>query len=145
MTTPPQQRPPLGRLLDRLSLLAARLGRSLLGRPAEGTLSALARRDRPGMQVALPPSTVDALEAGRAAFAEGRYSDALYHFGAVIEADPGSAWGWHGRGDALQLMGAHPDARDAYLRAAALQPAEPLHQEGAARAQRAMREKGGEG
>ena len=145
MTTPPQQRPPWARLLDRFSLLGARLGRSLLGRPTEGTLSTLARSDRPGLQITLPPSTVDALEAGRAAFAEGRFSDALYHFGVVIEADSRSAWGWHGRGDALQLMGAHEDARDAYLRAAALQPGEPLHQEGAERARRALREKGSEG
>lgn len=142
MTTPPVQRPPWARLLDRLALLAARTGGRLLGRPAEPTLSALARQDRPGMQVTLPPSTVDALEAGRAAFAEGRYSDALYHFGEVIEADPKSAWGWHGRGDALQLMGAHEAARDAYLRAAELSPGEALHREGAERARAALREKG---
>ncbi|MFT4977507.1 MAG: Flp pilus assembly protein TadD [Myxococcota bacterium] len=97
------------------------------------------------MKVELPPSTVDALAAGRAAFAEGHYAEALYHFGQVIAADAGSAWGWHGRGDALQLLGAHEDARDAYDTAASLQPGEPLHAAGAARARRSLREKAQEG
>jgi len=97
------------------------------------------------MDITLPPSTVDALEAGRRAFQDGHYADALHHFGQVTAADPDSAWGWHGRGDALQLMGSHAAARDAYDRAAALQPTEPLHAAGAARARRALRENANDG
>ena len=94
------------------------------------------------MAVALPPTTIDALAAGRAAFTAGLYADALHHFGQVLQADPDHPWGWHGRGDALQLMGSHTDALAAYERAAALQPGEPLHTAGAARAREALREKG---
>ena len=97
------------------------------------------------MDITLPPSTVDELDAGRRAFVAGRYADALHHFGQVLDANPEHPWGWHGRGDALQLMGSHAAAREAYLRAAALQPGESLHAEGAERASRALREKGGDG
>lgn len=108
-------------------------------------MSALVRPERPGMNIDIPQSSVDALTAGREAFAAGQYAEALHHFGQVLEMDPSHPWGWHGRGDALQLMGQHADAKDAYLRAAALQPDEPLHVAGAERAMTALMEKGVEG
>ena len=97
------------------------------------------------MAITLPPTTTNALTAGRAAFTAGLYADALHHFGQVLQSDPDHAWGWHGRGDALQLMGSHADALASYQRASALQPEEPLHTAGAERARRAILEKGDAG
>ncbi len=111
-------------------MLLVRVGSRLLGRPSERTLAALAGRDRPGMTIALPSLPADSLQAGRDAFTAGRYADALHHFGQVLAHNPEHPWAWHGRGDALQLMGAAAAALDAYDRAAALQPDEPLHQQG---------------
>lgn len=119
-------------------LLVVRIGRRLLARPSDATLSRLARRDRPGMSIPLPAGTVDALRAGRAAFEAGHYGDALHHFGVILEHDPEHPWAWHGRGDALQLMGSYQAALAAYTTAAALQPDEPLHRAGIANAQRAL-------
>ena len=144
-TTPSPKRPSWAHSLDRLALLLGRAGRRLLGRPGEATLSALARQDRPGLDIVLPPSTVDRLESGRRAFAEGRHADALHLFGQILREDPDHAWAWHGRGDALQLLGAHADARAAYLRAAALQPDEALHRAGVANAERGLAADGEDG
>lgn len=90
------------------------------------------------MTITLPEGSVDALSAGRAAFEAGHYADALHHFGTILEHDPDHPWAWHGRGDALQLLGSHAQALAAYRRAAALQPDEPLHRAGIENAQRAM-------
>ena len=91
------------------------------------------------MIISLPEGSVDALSEGRRAFSEGRYAEALHHFSTILDHDPEHAWAWHGRGDALQLMGAHADALAAYTRAAALQPDEPLHRSGIDNAQQAMK------
>ena len=121
-----------------MALLMVRLGRRLLSRPSDATLSRLASRDRPGMLISLPAGTVDSLSAGRAAFEAGHYADALHHFGVILEHDPDHPWAWHGRGDALQLMGSYQEALEAYETAASLQPDEPLHRAGIANALRAL-------
>ena len=92
------------------------------------------------MTISLPEGTVDALSAGRAAFEAGHYADALHHFGVILEHDANHPWAWHGRGDALQLMGSYQEALAAYETAAALQPEEPLHRAGIDNAQRALSE-----
>ena len=136
--TSPPQRPSWAQRLDAVALLVVRIGHRLLSRPSEATLSRLARRDRPGMTITLPEGTVDALSAGRAAFEAGRYADALHHFGVILEHDPDHPWAWHGRGDALQLMGAHKEAQIAYETASGLQPEEALHRAGIENARRAL-------
>ncbi|MDP6945643.1 MAG: tetratricopeptide repeat protein, partial [Myxococcota bacterium] len=47
-------------------------------------------------------------------------------------------WAWHGRGDALQLLGQHVDALDAYTRAARLAPDTGLHHAGRANALKSL-------
>lgn len=106
----------------------------LLGRPSEDQLTALARKARPAPPIEVPAFGPDHLALGRAAFAEGRYGDALHHFGQLLEVDPESPWAWHGRGDALQLMDEHAGALAAYERAAALAPRTGLHHAGRANA-----------
>jgi len=81
---------------------------------------------------------IDHLGDGRRAFAEGRHADALFSFSQRISEAPDDAWGWHGRGDALQLLGAHADALEAYERAAALRPDTALHHAGRANALRSL-------
>ena len=90
------------------------------------------------MSITLPAGSVDSLSAGRTAFEAGHYADALHHFGTILEHDNEHPWAWHGRGDALQLLGSYPEALAAYERAAALQPDEPLHQAGIHNALSAM-------
>ncbi len=131
------QRPPWARRLDRLSLRLARLLRLVLPRPDEEGLESLARADRgPRPEVHAPD--VPGIDQARRAFAEGRHGEALHLFGEILAADPDSAWAWHGRGDALQLLGQHEDALAAYTRAADLAPREGLHRAGCANALTAL-------
>ena len=109
-----------------------------MGRPSEAELTALARTARPAPPIEVPRFGEDHLGLGRTAFAEARYGEALHHFGRVLEQDPESAWAWHGRGDALQLMEQHAEALEAYSRAAALAPRTGLHHAGRANALRSL-------
>jgi tetratricopeptide (TPR) repeat protein len=54
------------------------------------------------------------LEEGRRELAEGRFAEALFHFGRATALDPGDPWPHHGRGDALQLAGDPEAALKAY-------------------------------
>lgn len=126
-------RPPWAPRLDALVLRGARLLRRLLPRPSDAALEALARRDRGPRPQPLPPPTTG-LQAARRAFAEGRHAEALHLFGELLDHDPANAWAWHGRGDALLLLGQAEDALTAYTRAAALAPGEGLHAGGRANA-----------
>lgn len=114
----------------------------LLRRPTDAALTALARADRPAPPIAVPtPSELgvhDHLGEGRAAFAAGRHGEALHAFGAHVEAFPEDAWGWHGRGDALQLLGSHEAALHAYDEAVTRSPTTGLHHAGRANALRAL-------
>lgn len=122
--------------------------RLLLPRPAEDALSRLARLDRPAPlpDPEAPAGTGGAgglghegpLQEGRVAFADGRYGEALFHFGALLERQPDHGWAWHGRGDALQLLQEPALALAAYDRAARLQPGVGLHEAGRANALRAL-------
>jgi tetratricopeptide (TPR) repeat protein len=105
-------------MLDRVLTPALGLGGRLLSRPSDQELSQASGRSRGGEEV---PSAVAALEAGRRALNDGHYAEALVQFGLAIERDEGSAWAWHGRGDALQLAGDPESALASYDRALALQ------------------------
>lgn len=135
-------RPRWARRLDRLALLAVGVGGRLLGRPGEPLLSALARQDRrpaadllgSGPRGRAARGAEAEIAAGRAAWAQGQWAEALHHFGEALALEPEAVWAWHGRGDALQRLGAHADALDAYRRAAALAPEVGLHRGGEANA-----------
>lgn len=133
-------RPGWARRLDRLVLRLGRPLRRLLPRPDEPTLSALARPYRGPAPVIEVPALPD-IEKARAAFAAGAFGEALFIFGEILAVDPENPWAWHGRGDALQLLGQHEDALAAYDRARALQPREPLHEAGRQNALRALAER----
>jgi len=115
---------------------------AFLPRPTDDALDAFARADRPAPPISVPTAAdlgvVDHLGDGRQAFADGRHGEALHAFGAHIDAFPEDPWGWHGRGDALQLMGSHEDALVAYDEAARRAPATGLHHAGRANALRAL-------
>ncbi len=111
----------------------ARLVGMVLPRPRDVALDALARADR-GPAPTIPHLELPSIDRARKAFTEGRHGEALHLFGELIAADPDNAWAWHGRGDALQLLGQHADALDAYDRAAALCPREGIHHAGRANA-----------
>ncbi len=125
------------RRLDRLVLRLSPLLRRLLPRPADSALQALARPDRgPAPEVVLPD--LPDIERARQAFATGAYGEALFLFGEILAVDAENPWAWHGRGDALQLLGHHAAALEAYERARALQPKEPLHEAGRQNALRGL-------
>lgn len=135
---PSPPRPSWARRVDRLTVrLAGLLGR-LLPRPGDAALHRLAQADRPAPPVRVPTPTelgiFDHLGDGRAALAAGRPGEALHHFGLLIEQQDDHPWAWHGRGDALQLLGEHGPALEAYTRAAALQPQTGIHELGRANA-----------
>lgn len=114
----------------------------VLRRPSDGALDALARADRPAPPIAVPTAAelgvVDHLGDGRAAFSDGRHGEALHAFGEHVAAFPEDPWGWHGRGDALQLLGSHEDALAAYDAAVERAPRTGLHHAGRANALRAL-------
>ena len=110
----------------------------MLGRPSDAALSALARQARPSPPIEVPSFGPDHLRAGRQAFDEGRYGEALHHFGQRIAETPGDPWGWHGRGDALQLLGEAAGALEAYEAACARAPRHGLHHGGRANALRSL-------
>jgi len=138
MTAPP--RPHWARRLDRWTLRLARVVSPLLGRPSDALLTRLAKVDRPAPPIAVPTpeelGVVDHLAEGRRALGAGMYAEALFHFGERLSATSGTdaAWAWHGRGDALQLMGQSRDALVAYEQAVQLAPGEGLHHLGRANA-----------
>lgn len=137
-------RPEWARRLDRWTLRLARLVSPLMGRPDDVLLTRLAKADRPSPPIAVPTpeslGIVDHLGAGRRALSAGLYADALFHFGQRLEGASGAdaAWAWHGRGDALQLMGQYPDALDAYDQAVEQAPTQGLHHLGRANALEAL-------
>ena len=109
---------------------------SLLQRfkPTDEQLRRLSRKDRPGLTITLPEVETSSLEKGRQAFYNGDYAEALFFFGQTTKEDPNNAWGWHGRGDALQLLRDYKGALQAYEHALSLQPNNALHLGGKANA-----------
>ena len=135
-------RPPWARPLDRWAARAARWLGWLVRRPDDDALERLARADRgprPELPrpegVSVPPGGID---AARAALDRGELAEALHLFGEILAVDERAAWAWHGRGDALQLMGAWQDALAAYERATELQPRVGLHHGGRANALKSL-------
>lgn len=143
MTRSSRRRPRLARLLDGLALPAAGLLGRLLRRPSDALLGELAAADRPGLRLG-PEELAGASRAeahiarGRAAFDAGQHAEALHHFSQATALAPDSAWAWHGRGDALQLLGRPDFALTAYDRAAALAPENGLHHAGRSNALTAL-------
>lgn len=135
-----QDRPAWATRLDRVAARVATVVGRVLGRPSEALLAELARADRPG--AASPGGAVDGPEqgiaAGRRAFEAGHYAEALHLMGAVLERWPDAAWAWHGRGDALQLLGDPEGALRAYDEAVARAPETGLHHAGRANALRSL-------
>jgi len=107
-------------------------------RPSEDQLRKLSRKDRPGLDINLPPIEPSTLEKGRHAFQQGEYAEALHLFSLTTKSDPNNAWGWHGRGDALQLLGDYKGALSAYEKAISLQPHTALHYGGKANTLRGL-------
>lgn len=67
------------------------------------------------------------------------FAEALHSFACRLEETADTdAWAWHGRGDALQLLGDPPNALAAYREAAARQPDQGIHRMGCANALDAM-------
>jgi len=135
----PAPRPSWARRLDRWSLRVARLLSPLVGRPTDDLLTRLARTARPSPPILVPSAAdlgiIDHLDEGRRALSGALYAEALFHFRERLqETDQQDPWAWHGRGDALQMLGQAQDALDAYDRAAAIQPRQGLHQMGRANA-----------
>ena len=137
---PRPPRPLWARRLDRWVVRLARMLSPVMGRPSNQVLADLARADRPGPPIRVPSAAelgiIDHLAEGRRALSAGLYADALFHFGARLEDATGAdaAWCWHGRGDALQLMGQFADALAAYDQAVALEETVGLHHMGRANA-----------
>lgn len=127
-------RPDWARRLDRWTVRAARLLGRVLGRPSDTALASLAQQDRPAPPIDIPDFGPDHLADGRQAFADGRFAEALHHFGQLVDADPKNPWAWHGRGDALLLLGDAAGALEAYERSALLAPRVGLHRGGVANA-----------
>lgn len=105
-----------------------RLAGRVLGRPSDDLLQELTGRQRGGPAgVQGSASYLHHLETGRRALETGQLGEALFHFSQATELAPEQSWGWHGRGDALQLSGQHQGAREAYERAVELSPDQALH------------------
>lgn len=132
------RRPPWARHLDRFVVRVVRVAGRVLRRPSERQLHHLAQVDRPAPPIAVPTAAElgihDHLGDGRAAIGAGRPAEALHCFGLLLDDQPDQPWAWHGRGDALQLLGDPEGALAAYTRAAALQPRQGLHHLGRANA-----------
>ena len=107
-------------------------------RPSDEQLRRLSRQDRPGLEIDLPMIARSPLEKARSAFQEGEYAEALHLFSLTTPADPNNAWGWHGRGDSLQLLGEYKGALESYQQAISLQPHTALHHGGKANALRGL-------
>lgn len=120
------------RITERIQRVYLRFSNSFS--PEENVLHLLARADRPGLKISLPSIPKCALELGREAFQKKQYSEALFHFSKAISENPQSAWAWHGKGDALQLLGDYKKALECYEQAIQFHPERPIHQAGKANA-----------
>jgi Flp pilus assembly protein TadD len=75
---------------------------------------------------ALPPGLQLILDAGNAAFRDGRHAEALNHFSTVVRLDPQLAAGWYGVGITQSAMGNAVAADSAMRQVHALAPDIPL-------------------
>ena len=99
--------------------------------PTSRHLQNLSNRDRPGLQVSLPKSTI---ELGKTALEEHNFDEALALFDAATIENQENPWAWHGKGDAHQLKCDYSEALEAYKKACKLNPEEGLHWGGQANA-----------
>lgn len=121
---------------QRLRNLYVRLSRIFA--PSESQLQKLSQKDRAGLKITLPVIPISNLERGRTAFQEAQYSEALFHFSQALQENPHSAWAWHGKGDALQLLGDYKEALKSYEQAIQMSPQRLIHQAGKANALRGL-------
>ena len=132
------KRPAWAHRLDRAGLWVTRLSGLILPPPDERKLTALARKHRSAPEpMDFRPADYgveDHLSRGREALTRGDLGEALHHFGLRVREVPSDPWGWHGRGDALQLMDQSVEALDAYDHAVGLDPEFGLHHGGRANA-----------
>jgi tetratricopeptide (TPR) repeat protein len=68
------------------------------------------------------PTTDELMDDGNTALAIGELQDAAKYFQQVVEQDPQFQDGWHALGMALYKLDRYPEAIDAGLRAAQLDP-----------------------
>ena len=107
--------------------------------PTEDRLRDLVEKDRQPLEEFKTNELVkDPVTLGREAFSKGRYAEALASFAEAIEYNSTNSWAWHGRGDALQLLGEPNGALAAYQKAASLAPDVGLHHGGIANALMAL-------
>ena len=139
---PDVQRPRWASRLDRAGLWVARLIGLIVPSADERQLARLARRHRPAPEpMNFEPARFgveDHIGRGREALDRGALGEALHHFGRQLQEVPEDAWAWHGRGDALQLMGQPAPALAAYEHAIHLAPGVGLHHGGRANALRSL-------
>ncbi len=106
-----EQRPEIARALDRgVTLVFSILGK-VVSRPQTSAPEKSSRS-----KTAVNKYDV-AITSARDAYDNGQLGEALHLFAAVIELSPHEPWGWHGRGDCLQLTGEYVDALSAYQKA----------------------------
>ena len=106
-----QERPRIARALDKgVTALFSIMGK-VVSRPRHENQST------PTDQKNKANSYETAISKARAAYDSGQLGEALHLFGIVIELSPHEPWGWHGRGDCLQLTGEYSEALKAYEKA----------------------------
>jgi tetratricopeptide (TPR) repeat protein len=106
-----QQRPGLAKALDKLVTSVFSIGGKFVSRPQSSSVdmgAAVANRADP---------YESAISSARDAYDNGRLGEALHLFGKVVELSPHEPWGWHGRGDCMQLSGDYMGALQAYEKA----------------------------
>jgi len=118
--------------LDRIALTVAELFGPILKRPSEATLKDLS--GGPSFSIDLPPMPANLIENARECLENGNFGEALHLFKTVTDQNNNNHWAWHGRGDALFLMGSHQAALLAFKKAAAINQTEALHHAGMANA-----------
>lgn len=79
-------------------------------------------------------TNVSLLDEGRNFLTQGQYTQALACFSILIQKSPHNEWAWHGKGDALQMLGAYSEAEKAYRESITLAPDVALHWGGLANA-----------
>ena len=67
------------------------------------------------------------LEEGRRFLTQKQYTQALACFSILIQQDPNHEWAWHGKGDALQLLGKYEQAEKSYRNSITIAPNVALH------------------
>ena len=105
--------------------------------PEDKTLAELASKDRTAVAFRVP-DTLSPIQEGRKQLEAGNWMEALSIFHLATQKSSQNNWAWHGKGDAFQLLGDHPNAQKAYEQAILLSPQTGLHYGGLSNALRAQ-------